>query len=213
MHRISDRIHFTETSDKFTLEISNGVPVIVKYIFIILTPCVLIGVFFVFASIISLDELAINFLKILGGFLSLIAGILWLNKTIKKEIVEVTKTTLSIRLKSLLRNRIKTYLISDIAYFKCVVENAFTKNSLHVGSFDYIGVQTGERQLQEVIKDGTLEFFYQGARVRFGIDILSWEAEEIIFRIGKFTGNNLQLDDSMEKLLDDLKDVDNQVDN
>jgi len=207
MHKISDRIYFTETPDKFTLVISNGLPRILKYIFVVQSICILIGMFAYVVSSFSVND-SVSYVY---GILYVFMSIAYLKRAFRKEIVEVTRTVFSIQKKTLFVNKIHSYLISDISHFKFIGENKFTPHALQVYNFDYLGTQTAEIQLQDVIKDGTLEFFCKGERIRFGMDVLSWDAEEIIFRIQQFAGNNLQMGDAMGELLEELNNDENQA--
>ncbi len=211
MQRISERISFTQTADRLVLVISNNISPFWRYFFLIISIVIVVGVG------VSLYDMSMDVSfrkphKMIIGIGSISAGVIWLNKTFKKEIVEVDKTNLSLRTQTLFSNRIKIYSLSDIAHFRFAGGNTFTEHALKVNDFDYLGAQTAEKQLQHVIKDGTLEFFCKGKYIRFGLNVTSWDAEEIITHIEKFSGNNLQLDDSMEKLLDELKNEDENSD-
>jgi hypothetical protein len=200
--KINNRICFTESADNFVLVISSGLKPIVKHIYIMSIIC-FTGMFFLFLYNMLLENSIILFGLC---FLCISVSIVYLKRVSKKEIISINKTTISITQKDFIETKFRSYLISDVFYFRYAGENKFTSHSIGVNNFDYLVIQTTEKEIQNIIKDGTLEFFCNGERVRFGMDVPAWDAEEIISRIEKFTGNNLQIDDSMEQLLDELKD-------
>jgi hypothetical protein len=71
-------------------------------------------------------------------------------------------------------------------------------------SIDATGWQASETETQMLIEDGTIQFFCNGATLRFGKNVASWDAEKIIQKIEAFAQNDLSTDDKTELMLRQL---------
>jgi hypothetical protein len=69
---------------------------------------------------------------------------------------------------------------------KHIGRQKFTKHPLDSGTIDYTGLGTAERELQYLIKDGTMELTGGKTKLIFGREISTWDAEVIISKIHKF---------------------------
>ena len=125
------------------------------------------------------------------------------------EILEITTKQLVLIDKYIFSTEIATFSIPKISHLEFVGEEQFTKHPLEGDSLDYTGLGVRERAIQSFIADGTIEILYNGRARRFGKNIPSWESEEIITRIKKFTGSNLSAGDSVTQLLDELNQIEN----
>lgn len=77
--------------------------------------------------------------------------------------------------------------------------------------YPYAGWGVSEKEVQYVIDDGTIELFYNGATRRFGKNIASWDAEEIISRIERFTEHTFNRKTEKDYPLTELEDSHNTI--
>src|ERR1043165_5337818 len=61
-------------------------------------------------------------------------------------------------------------------------------------SFDYIGLQTQQEVVNAVMAEGNIGFEWKGQKIRFGIGVPSWEAEELNALFLEKTGGRLFID-------------------
>lgn len=86
-----------------------------------------------------------------------------------------------------------SYLWSDIGPLHYTGKSAKTDHPLKGKCYDYLGFETQEHLIQNLHHDGNLSFTYKGMPVRFGKNVFSWDAEEIVRMMKLFKGENLNL--------------------
>jgi hypothetical protein len=92
-----------------------------------------------------------------------------------KEIIEITKDRITVIDKSLLKKKVKIFIVKEISDFDYVGRNKFTPHPLAGNSVDYTGFGVSEKELQYLIEDGTIEITSKQEKIRFGKNIPSWD--------------------------------------
>ncbi|MES2653991.1 MAG: hypothetical protein V4620_00270 [Bacteroidota bacterium] len=203
---MEENLKFTETDSRLTIEIIPVIKPIEKVVFIVKSLFYVgIGVGLMAVLIFQMSDLGL----ILVGFFAILAvyiliGRTYFNNTFYKEIIEVTKDDILVIDQYPFSKKIKTFPIAEISHIGFVGQRKYTQHPLDGNAIDFNGFATMEKEMQYLIKDGTIEIFYNGAGRRFGKNLPSWDAEEIIKRITAFTGNNLNMDDKMEQMFEEL---------
>lgn len=203
---MEENLKFTETNTQLKIEIIPVIKPIEKIVFILKTVFYAgIGIGFMAVLIFQMKDLGF----MLIGLFAVVAvyflvGRTYFNNTFYKEIIEVTKDDIKVIDQYLFAKKIRVFPIAEIAHIGFIGQRQYTRHPLDGDNMDFNGFATMEREMQYLIKDGTIEIFYNGAGRRFGKNLPSWDAEEVIKRIAAFTGNNLNMDDKMEHLLEEL---------
>lgn len=125
----------------------------------------------------------LSLLPFAGALVFLYAGKKYLENVYYKETIRVSSTDLTVIIKKLTQSREHTFAIKDITSFGFAGEEVFTKHPMHNDVIDFTGLATTERELQFLIAEGTLEIETAEHRFRFGKNMASWEAEEIIAKL------------------------------
>ena len=104
------------------------------------------------------------------------------------EYIFLNPNTLTIVIKKL--GNIKEYKfdIKDIQYLCFAGDLQYTKHPMDNDVVDFTGLATTERELQFIINEGTLEIETEDETLRFGKNIPSWEAEDIISTAETYLG-------------------------
>ena len=203
---MEENLKFTETDSQLTVEIVPVIKPIEKIVFIVKTVFYVgIGIGLMAVLIFQMRDLSF----ILLGFFAILAvyflvGRTYFNNTFYKEIIEITKKDITVIDQYPFSKKLKTFPIADISHIGFVGQRKYTPHPLDGNTMDFNGFATMEKEMQYLIKDGTIEIFYNGAGRRFGKNLPSWDAEEIIEKITAFTGNNLSIDDKLEQMLEEL---------
>lgn len=188
----------TETADALRIDFPNNMKPIVKFGF-------LFQAFMIFAFSISFLTLifytafemsnwyALVFLiPATFAVLYLIGGRTYLKKLTYTQEIIVRKDSLKIVESALFTETIKTYKAEDMSYLSFAGQQDFTNHIMTNNTFDAMGFSTQEKEIQTLISDGTISFFYHGETIRFGNNIPSWDAEEILERINLITENQIR---------------------
>lgn len=209
----AENLKFTETDSQLTIEIIPLIKPIEKIVFIVKTVFyagIAVGCL---ALIIFQFKDAIFYILYFFAILAVyfLVGRTYFNNTFYKEIIEVTKDDIKVIDQYMFAEKTRIYSIAEIAHIGFVGQRKYTRHPLDGDSMDFNGFATMEKEMQYLIKDGTIEIFYNGAGRRFGKNLPSWDAEEIIQRIVAFTGNNLSMDDEMEQMLEELRNTNEKI--
>jgi len=147
-------------------------------------------VFLVIGMYVVLDDLGMIFrfdqksflflgLMIVSAYLLVII----LKKVFQSEIAVVDKSKLVLGKKLFFKTDEITFRKDEIQDLRFEVTENFTNHDLSPQGFDYLGFNTEEKQVQDLISDGKIAFFWKGGIFRFGKDIHADQGEEIIERI------------------------------
>ena len=130
----------------------------------------------------------ISILCIVGAIIYFIVGRNYLRNVFYKEQITVSKNELTIIYKSLGINKTYDFDLNDIKYFGHVGTVEYTEHPMNNPIIDFTGLGVGERELQFLIDDGTIEIATSDETIRFGKNMTSWDTEEIIEQIEQYTG-------------------------
>lgn len=76
----------------------------------------------------------------------------------------------------------------NIKQFGFAGQVPYTHNAMHNPVFDITGLEASEKEMQYVIDKGTLEIETNDLKHRFGKNMASWDAEEIIAQVEQYYG-------------------------
>lgn len=104
-----------------------------------------------------------------------------------KEQIIVEGDKLIVSNKSWGTEKVYEFNINDINFFGHVGMREYTEHPMNNNVVDFTGLGTGERELQYLIDDGTIEIETEDEVFRFGKNMSSWDTEEVIAKIEKYT--------------------------
>ncbi|MCW3127448.1 MAG: hypothetical protein JWO03_3106 [Bacteroidetes bacterium] len=136
-------------------------------------------------------------LLVYTGFYLLISRA-FIRRLSQYEIVTVTGKTLTITDKSILSKEIKRFDLAHVREIYFAGTENFTKHPLD-GNYSDIGFRGMEGVVQYQIQGGTIELLYIGQQIRFGRNIPSWDVEDVIKAIEKFTGRSFNPEKTVVK--------------
>jgi hypothetical protein len=121
-----------------------------------------------------------------GGILFLFVGKKYLDNVYYKEQITLRPTTLTISIKKI--GSLKEYNIdvTEIQYFGFVGDHEYTEHPMDNNVVDFTGLATTERELQFVISNGNIEIESEDEILRFGKNVPSWDAEEIVSKVERY---------------------------
>jgi hypothetical protein len=186
---MNSKIKYQESNNSLLVEIKPDPKPIVKFgmLFFYVMP---FAIFIVLAFvIISQNRNLIDDKNLLLLGMIIGSGILvyiFLRKIFEKEIMIVDNKNLTL-LKRFLFDRKKSQLNKkEIKDLKYVGREEFTDHPLDTKGFDYLGLGTGEKEVQWFIESGNLTFNYKGSNFRFGKNIWEEEGNELIEKLKKY---------------------------
>lgn len=92
-----------------------------------------------------------------------------------------------------LKKQVQRFLWTEMGHLHYMGNEQKTDHPLKGKNFDYWGFDTQEQVIQRLYHEGNLYFNYEGYMVRFGRNIYSWHAEEIVRMIALYAGDKLHL--------------------
>jgi hypothetical protein len=91
------------------------------------------------------------------------------------------------------KKQVQRFLWTDMGHLHYACRDKKTDHPLKGKHFDYWGFDTQEHLIQRLYQEGNLYFNYDGYMIRFGRNIYSWHAEEIVRMIRLYAGERLHL--------------------
>jgi hypothetical protein len=185
----NESIKYLETEDKLTIVILPIMKPITKT-GIAFMGILAIGLSITFTIVILYSLFDMGFMALVFGSFAAFGfyvGMKYLERAFNKEIIEITKDSITIIDKYLLKKEVKTFMVTEILNLDFVGRNNFTPHPLTGNSVDYTGFGVSEKELQYVIEDGAIEISSKQETKRFGKNIPSWDTEVIMTRVKKFT--------------------------
>ncbi len=128
--------------------------------------------------------------------LFLIIGKKFLEQVFFQEYILLNKQNIKIYHKTFLQEKETIIAINEIKHFGFAGQQPYTHNAMHSEVMDITGLQAGEKELQYVIDKGTLEIETEHLKHRFGKNLASWDAEEIIYKVEMFLGRGFNKNES-----------------
>ena len=185
---MKERIQYFEGKDKLTILILPLMKPIVRtgLAFIGLIVC---GLSIVFAGVVLNSLVDMGFMALVFGSFAIFGfylGTKYINRAFNKEMVEITRGSITITDKYLWNKKANTFAIHEIVGLDFVGRNKFTPHPLAGNSIDYTGFGVSETELQFIIEDGSIEIASKHEKRRFGKNVPSWDEEIIVERLTKF---------------------------
>ncbi len=131
----------------------------------------------------------------------------YFKNVIISESIVVDTNNLKVICKTALGERTSTFNLDDILYFSFAGYQEFTNHTMDSKVFDITGLGVGEKQLQYLIAEGTIEIETAKTKHRFGKNLASWDVQELIDQIEALTGKRLENKYKEEEITDDETDV------
>ena len=187
---MAKEIKYYKTKDKLIITILPIMKPIIVF-GIIFQGIIVIGLsaFFIIIILQSLNQSgfwSIAPISIIVSVLYFFVGRAYLNRVFYKQTIEVSKDVFKIIDQYIIYSKDKEYSVNKIEHLHYVGREKFTPHPLANKTLDPTGLSVTENEVQYLIEDGTIEFTYDGSQVRFGKNIPSWDAEEVIDKIEKF---------------------------
>lgn len=198
---MKETIKFNESEDKLTIEILPSMKTIVR-LGLVFKGILIIGcsIFITIIILTTISDITIASLVFIAMcVIYFIAGKKYLNRVFYKEIVEVNRKDLTIIDKYLTSRETISFPLTKISSLGFVGQHNYTRHPLDNNTMDVTGFGVAEREVQFLIEDGTIEIYCNGVTRRFGKNIASWDAEEIVNKIKRFAGNRLKVNNTMKK--------------
>jgi len=198
---MKETIQCNESEGKLTIEILPSMKTIVR-LGLVFKGIFIIGcsIFTTIIILTTISDITIASLMLIAMcIIYFIAGKKYLNRVFYKEIVEVDKNNLTIIDKYLTSKETISFPITEISSIGFVGQHNYTRHPLDNDTMDFTGFGVAEREVQFLIEDGTIEIYCNGVTRRFGKNIASWDAEEIVNNIKRFAGNRLTVENTMKK--------------
>jgi hypothetical protein len=193
---MKETIQCNESEVKLTIEILPSMKTIVRFGLIFKGILIIVSSIFIITAILTtISDMTVASLVLIGMcVLYFIAGRKYLNRVFYKEIIEVNRDKLTIIDKYLTSSATISFPLREISSIGFVGQHNYTRHPLESNTMDITGFGVAEKEVQYVIEDGTIEIYCNGITRRFGKNIASWDAEEIVNKIKKFAGNSLGMD-------------------
>ena len=91
------------------------------------------------------------------------------------------------------RKQVQHYSWNEMGHLHYIGKDKKTDHPLKGKTIDYWGFEAHEHVIQQIHHEGNLYFKYNGYSVRFGRNIYSWHAEEIVRIMRLYAGDKLHL--------------------
>lgn len=152
---------------------------------------------FILLSTIPVFFIGYNLFK--GLTLSLVAGAIasllyffvarnYLKNVFYKEKMIVNGKRIIVSYNGWATSKEREFELDEIEHLRYAGNVQYTQHPMHNPVVDFTGLAVGEKQLQFLIDDGTMEIVTKDETFRFGKNMTSWDAEEVIEKIEYFTG-------------------------
>ncbi len=125
--------------------------------------------------------------------LYLLAAWRFLSRMAYREQLLVENAHFTIIQTTFLKKQVHRYLWTEMGHLHYASNPKKTDHPLKGKHIDYWGFDTQEHVVQRLYQEGNLYFNYDGYAVRFGRNIYSWHAEEIVRMICLYAGDRLHL--------------------
>ena len=128
-----------------------------------------------------------------GGMLYVIAALRFLSRIAYREQLLLDGMHFTIIQRTFFSRQVQRYLWHEMGPLHYIGKPQKTDHPLKGKHYDYWGFEAHEHIIQHLHHDGNLYFRYQNYAVRFGRDIYSWHAEEMVRMMQLYAGSRLKL--------------------
>ncbi len=134
------------------------------------------------------ESLLVALICFAGFVLFVILAKKFLEQVFYHEYLELKPEGISLHYKTFLQQKETFFEKENIKQFGFAGQVPYTHNAMHNPVFDITGLEASEKELQYVIDKGTLEIETEDGKHRFGKNMASWDAEEIIAQVEQYYG-------------------------
>ena len=137
-------------------------------------------------------SLALIAVLVVGGLIILFNLLLarsLIRRITHQEIITVDATSLSLTDKHLFGKKKRSFKLEHIGQISTAGVENFTPHPLE-GNYADIGFRGREGMVRYLITDGNIVMSYGKRSIQFGKNVPSWDVEEIIEAIERYTGRN-----------------------
>jgi hypothetical protein len=138
------------------------------------------------------DIAFLGLLAIGGGLFFIYVIVRQIRTVFENESIQVDRKTLTLTRRHLFGSTSVQFLLSDPISIHHVGHREYTEHPMANSVVDFTGLAAGEKYVQTLVDDGTLEIRTDKKIVRFGKDVPSWDADKIIERIEQKLGRKLR---------------------
>ena len=128
-----------------------------------------------------------------AAVLYLLAAWRFLSRMAYRESLYLDDTHFTIVQSTFLKKQVQRYLWTEMGHLHYIGKDKKTDHPLKGAHYDYWGFETHEHVIQQLYQEGNLYFKYAGFSVRFGRNVYSWHAEEIVRIMRLYAGDKLHL--------------------
>ncbi|MCC6372989.1 MAG: hypothetical protein IT236_18445 [Bacteroidia bacterium] len=154
--------------------------------------CAVVSPVMIYQGFGMLHDIAfMGILAIGGGIFFLYIIVPQLRSAFESEIIRVNSHTLTVTKGHLFGSTSEEFLLNEPLSINYVGHREYTEHPMANNVVDFTGLAAGEKLVQNLADDGTLEIRSPNKIVRFGKDVPSWDAEKLIKRIERKTGLKL----------------------
>ena len=97
-----------------------------------------------------------------------------------------------------LRFNSSTYKITRMSDFRYREDSQLTNHPISGGTIDHFGFQTDQKVINDMHGFDYISFLYNGRKVTFGQNVMSWDFSELSIIISDITGKDLRHHDEFE---------------
>ena len=129
-----------------------------------------------------------------SALLYLLAAYRFLSGTLYREQLLLTPDHFIIIQRRFIRKNIVKYQWRDMGALHYIGKDKKTDHPMKGHHYDYFGFDTLEHIVQSRHREGNLFFSYHGYPVRFGKNVYSWHAEELVNMMRLYAGDSFRVD-------------------
>ncbi len=133
----------------------------------------------------------LGILAIGGGLFFIYIVIKQVRPAFEREYILLDKNTVTIYRRHLFGSTSEDFPVIDLISIEHVGHRQYTEHPMANSVVDVTGLVAGEKYVQTMVDDGTMEIVSKDKVVRFGKNVPSWDADKIISELEKKTKRRL----------------------
>jgi hypothetical protein len=187
-------ITINENGGDLLIEIDMQKSKIVIPTAIIATLCIFVFIYIVYLALsnFSADNGTVIFILVVSLLMFPFTYYLFILPISNTEAIEITKDSISILDKYMFSQKSVVFLLSDVVFITFVGYGDLPKAADRFTHFDNGDLEEEERTISDAAEKGNIIIQTKDGQHRFGKEVPSWDVDEIIVAIEKFTKRNLK---------------------
>lgn len=174
--------------DELIIDVKAKLKPIIKFGFILQGVIILLGVIALgILGITTMHDITWLSVLVIGGalFFFYVAKKYFENVFFTEKLI-ITPYTITVINKTWARENRQEFELRNIKYLGYAGTINYTEHPMNNKVVDFTGLGTAEKELQFLIDNGTIEIETEETVLRFGKNVSSWDAEEIIEQIERY---------------------------